>query len=988
MDYPKPYDPPGSTRFPRVAAPEWALALVLLSGLALGLLAALVFARAFPFPPAGDAGTGVVGWVTVHQYPKSREQVVYAVGAALSLGTMLLSTAAWVGWGRHLAGRRGLDQQRLLAATSLAFLPAGVGLLVALLDASRAGSILLATLGAVAALAALAARITRRAQAPTAAVAAEAAPAGSTFARFVEPASVVVLSGLAVGFFVPMAVPESLAPVWARAWWLWPVLFAVSWIVVSRRTASRRAEPLASAALRDALAHAPALLLIASPFLIDSMRLRVALTLAALTGFAVARVVAWTRPFDPPRWALPACRVAGLALFAALWSTDPNNAGYLVAPGDGDHLLAWLHEGRLGRWLYRDFWFPYGPLFYLVDWAGMRLCGLDRHLLPSTVFCSTLVALGLMRGAREVLETWPFRVIGGLFLFFAWPPNSVTLRVSIGIAALVFAVRAAESGSARRLLAAGALVAVSFLYSHEVAVTVVLAATPAMCWAAARSGAGALQRCVRALAWLVAGIAAALAPVALAAAATGVLGPYLRSTFGLVAVTDLCCGTPYPSLFRLLPPAGLAPVPAMRSLARTLSGGTIRSFYLPPFVLALGAAALAFRAARGDIRRREDPVLLGLVLMGIVLFRVALGRSEEGHARFAAVPGLVVAIVLLERLALASRRALAARSGRWMAAAALAGCATLGLAMRLPLELYQGLAIAAAKFSRYYAEAPRNRGHRPFWGWSAVRSARGELFFFPEGVAAPVDATRRYLLAHTLPREGVFAFPYAFRYNVLLNRRCPVSFGPALWGAAARPEDQQRLVDELAARRVRYIVYDDSEWADFDGVAWTDRFPLVVAYIFDRYDIEKQIGPVSILRLREGIAKPPPSVLDVGRLEQRLFLRSGWFAPVRVARRSFRWTAMSATARLTLPPGSRALFVAADVYPTSPRLARRLSASVAGRSLGWVELAESEGYATLRFPLPPDLGTGPVVVRLDIEKPFPATDLRRLGLMIEKVGFE
>ena len=213
-------------------------------------------------------------------------------------------------------------------------------------------------------------------------------------------------------------------------------------------------------------------------------------------------------------------------------------------------------------------------------------------------------------------------------------------------------------------------------------------------------------------------------------------------------------------------------------------------------------------------------------------------------------------------------------------------------------------------------------------------------------------------------------------------------FGPALWGAAARPEDRRRLVDQLAARRVRYVVYDDSEWADLDGVAWTDRFPEVAAYLFERYDVEKQVGQVSILRLREGPPRQRPSVIEVGRLEQRLNLPSGWYASQRVAGRSMRWMAPSATAWLSVPAGSSAFFVEADVYPTSPRLARRLSVFVGNRRLDPIELAEHEGYTTLRFPLRPGVAPGPVTVRLEVEKPFPAADLRRLGLMVEKLGFE
>lgn len=978
-------------------APDLPVAVVLLSGLALGLLAALGFAQAFPFPPADYSTSGVVGWVTLNHYPKSRELVVYAVSVLLALGGMLFSVAVWLAWVRRLARRHQTDLARILTTISVAFLPAGLGLILGLLRPRYAWWWLAGTLASMGAGAAVAAVfVCRRVPTGQQEGSPEAAngTAGPSVERppqrgLAEPASVVFMAGLSVGFFLPLAVPASAAPRLAEAWWLWPPFFLAVWLLSSRSCARRRGEPFVRAARRDALAHAPVLLFLASPFLLDFPRLRVAVAIGSTLAFVYAKTVAcWLPVSEAPRWALPACRVVALATFAALWASDPNYAGFLMWPGDSDHILSWLNEGRHGKWLYRDFWFPYGPLMYLLDFACVRLCGLDRYLVSSAIVCSVLVALGLARGAREVCRTWPFQVIGSLFLFFAWPPNAVTLRVYLGLAALVWAVHAAEMGRARLLAAAGAFLGVTFLYSHEVVIAVLVAAPPAIFWAGTGHQEGPFRRAARALGWMTAGLAGVLGPVALAAAAMGLLESYLRAAFGVIAVADLCCGAPYPSLLRELPAADLAMVRAVKRLALVLLGGVVRYFYLPPLLLALGVAALAPRIARGERPQPSDAVLLGLVGFGLVLFRVALGRSEEGHARFATVPSLVIAVALLERLALAAVRATRARRGWLTAAAAAAGFGALALGIRLPVEVYGGVVVGVNKFRGYYAEAPRPRGHRPVWGWSAVRSHHGELFFFPDGVAGSVEATRAYLQARTQPGEGVFAFPYAFRYNVLLDRPSPLAFGPALWGAAARRQDRRRLVAELASRRVRYVVYDDSEWADLDGVAWTDRFPEVAAYIFERYEIEKQIGPVSILRYREGSPIPPPSAFEVGRFDQRLHLLTGWYAAQAIGGKRMRWTSTEATARLTRRPGLQTLFIHADVYPTSPPLPRRLFASIDGRTVGAADLSRYEGWAKLQFPLGPGITEGPVVVRLEIERPVPATDLRRLGLLVDKIGFE
>src|SRR5439155_5587754 len=205
--------------------------------------------------------------------------------------------------------------------------------------------------------------------------------------------------------------------------------------------------------------------------------------------------------------------------------------------------------------------------------------------------------------------------------------------------------------------------------------------------------------------------------------------------------------------------------------------------------------------------------------------------------------------------------------------------AFLAVCARFPLANFPALRRALDKVAGYYRLEPRPTTPPALWGWKPVRARNGALYYFQDAAAGMVQATFAYLEAHTKPEEGVFAFPYPFRYNVLLDRASPLDFGPCVWSAAARPADRMRLIEELAAKRPRYIVYDESEWPDMDGVASADRFPEVAAFIFEHYGLEKQIGATSILRYRSSPGVSPPSVIRVDRAEDRPFLLSGWYYP-------------------------------------------------------------------------------------------------------------
>ena len=66
------------------------------------------------------------------------------------------------------------------------------------------------------------------------------------------------------------------------------------------------------------------------------------------------------------------------------------------------------------------------------------------------------------------------------------------------------------------------------------------------------------------------------------------------------------------------------------------------------------------------------------------------------------------------------------------------------------------------------------------------------------------------------------------------------TFGPEIWSGASTPGGQAELVRQIETARPVYVVYDESEWPDTDGVAWMDR-----AHDVNRYKDRLYASPAS-----------------------------------------------------------------------------------------------------------------------------------------------
>jgi hypothetical protein len=258
----------------------------------------------------------------------------------------------------------------------------------------------------------------------------------------------------------------------------------------------------------------------------------------------------------------------------------------------------------------------------------------------------------------------------------------------------------------------------------------------------------------------------------------------------------------------------------------------------------------------------------------------------------------------------------------------------------------------------------------------------GLIFEFVEPTASMVKRVKRYLEDHLSSSDVIFCFPYEFRYNLLLSKVTPGQVGPELWSGTAMPTERQRLIEELERIKPLYAVYDESEWPDTDGVAWMDRLPEIVDYLFAHYCVETRIDSTLILRRCAQIPRPPEELVT-GTPENQVYLHRGWYHAELQGNEGGRWMSTTSTALLSRGLVDNSVTLTA-LSPGSDY--RQLSVLINGTLLAKLPL--KPGWQTYDVIIPPSMPYTLVNrVEFDIDRPLDVPDLRRLGIWVKSFGF-
>ncbi|HBA89287.1 MAG TPA: hypothetical protein DCZ75_15265 [Geobacter sp.] len=476
----------------------------------------------------------------------------------------------------------------------------------------------------------------------------------------------------------------------------------------------------------------------------------------------------------------------------------------------------------------RDFLCLYGPLVvYPLAWA-MKLFGASMVVARFYTYGLTvisafiLIAMVNLTIRNRALFVAASLLLGALFIGGGGRTNATLLRVLLGFVPLLVLYRYGESRSKFPPVAAGIAVGISLLFSQEVGLCAVIATGAFLCLEsyAARS--------LRPLA-LRGGLAGAgcllvLLPMLGYFYRQQALGRFFESLYG------------YPKLVTL--GFGALPFPSLRVLLSSPFGSGAYFPYWMIGIFLLAAVTLLVRLFLG-LGGREINFRSALLVFGMLLFRAALGRSDESHYIFAFIPPLMLALIMLDD----SLRGLADCPER-----------TLDTGRRL---LVGGLIVSMLLLfgaSRVLRENVKNVfteiGRAPT-KFSVQRTGvalpwlkRGGTQF-DKATAEDLVKIKGVLERHTKPGEPVLFFPNEAAYYFLFDRPVPSRYVHAYF--AVTKQHRLEMVQELERSRPACVIHTLDNWR-IDDIMEDVQVPEVVRYMKEKYEMAEDLGNMLVLR--------------------------------------------------------------------------------------------------------------------------------------------
>ena len=516
----------------------------------------------------------------------------------------------------------------------------------------------------------------------------------------------------------------------------------------------------------------------------------------------------------------------------------------LYFPAFNDYVKAWVflgEEGQMLEWAQRvlngevygrDFFCLYGPMQIYPLALALEIFG--KSVVTARVYTYVLNLAAYAIVTFLLYKTVRSKIVftlGAIAYFFVFSrlgvfsPNTTILRFVLAILPLLLIhLHRCHKGPALLALA-GVVTAQSLLFSQEAG----------LCSLAAIAALFLVQLClerdrsktIREATTFLAGFALSVGPMLLYLGHEGALSRFFESIYG------------YPKLLML--GYGCRPFPSFRYFIAHLFTGAPFFPYWVIFIYVFACLALLPPLLLGKANK-ETLFKLSLTLFGILLFRVALGRSQELNVLKVSHPAFLLCFLFLD----GGLRTILSKRPRYERA----GSAVMVVACLLS---FLALFIASPHVNSTVRRAGRG-----------FMNAHQKLTVYPSGTAIPeiertgvfVDPVtargmrqiRAFLSTRTSPGDYVYFFPNEPIYYFLFDRKNPTRFAMSYF--AITSQQRIELVADLERKKPRYVIVSPNTWR-VDNIPESVQVPEVVDYIRERYEVVQSSTDVVFLKRAE-----------------------------------------------------------------------------------------------------------------------------------------
>jgi len=273
-------------------------------------------------------------------------------------------------------------------------------------------------------------------------------------------------------------------------------------------------------------------------------------------------------------------------------------------------------------------------------------------------------------------------------------------------------------------------------------------------------------------------------------------------------------------------------------------------WYLPVFVFLIAGAYLTNRWLCGGFWHSDGNIkLLLLLLGGIAFFRTALGRSDGGHLIYGATFLGVLCLFPVERgvgrivdeLCLKNTnwksRFIGAMKSAWIAL-------PIFVMLWYVREVHHPIRVFQGRWTQLKGNPLAAQNRVP------EKLDRAGHIDIPNDQAEHIRNVVAYIQGHTAPDEKIFDFTSQGAYYFFAERPSVTRFHQVAY--ASTPGMQREVIDALERDRTRLVIFKTGGWFDnIDGIRSEERHPLIAQYLAAHYELAIDINGTQILKRRK-----------------------------------------------------------------------------------------------------------------------------------------
>ena len=518
----------------------------------------------------------------------------------------------------------------------------------------------------------------------------------------------------------------------------------------------------------------------------------------------------------------------------------------IIVAGWNPYFGAWIFLGERGATLAevqsitdggvygRDFFSLYGPMFiYPLYWL---MSGLGNFAYMESIYKWGLDIIAFALLGFILLRTMRSRFTALLLIiiiFLMFPARQITtanatiLRYVLGIFPIACIALWIDSRQTKWFLFGGLVAGQSLLFSQESGICSILAITTIFIVNSLGKDRAATST-LRTISKFIIIVLLSMAPMMIFLVLNGAGRGFLDCVLGYSQMVTLGFNNiPFPSLRDWLGPYFL----------ETWLHYAIISIYCASIIALF---VLWFR----KVRSTRFLWVLGLVIYGVLLFRVALGRSVDIQTMKVMIPAMILSAVWAEELWIALRRNSNTHTRKailWVSLTAILINFTNGICMNQTagnflLSSLQDTFKIDGKFS-------------VIQGSEIMVPEKRLGMYVDEFTAVSINEIKSFIEQRTQRGEYVYFFPNEAAYYFLFDRKNPTRYPVAYFAATYRR--QEEVIHDLEKNRPHYVVYSKLTWR-IDNIYEQVQIPEIVDYLNRHYKIAKSMQTVDIFERISG----------------------------------------------------------------------------------------------------------------------------------------